>query len=172
MVVALTEEVAFEALHAASEDADAVAVAERGVGEGDWRVGMVEHELEGRHLRVGDYGKGGSAVGVGLACTVKHEALDVGTVLEDFEAFLFGDVDKNGACDDDMLDFTAVTIAIDAGLLLTCHVCFVAHLKEVHTAYALVIAADNGYKPLAVWYASGTRLAHCLLHRCANAWLW
>lgn len=66
VVVALTEEVAFETLHGTAEDADAVAFAKRRGCEGDGGVGMVEHELEGRHLGVGDYGERGTAVGVGL----------------------------------------------------------------------------------------------------------
>ena len=87
---------------------------------------MVEHKLEGRHLRVGNNGKGGTTVGVGLPCAVKHETLDVLTLFEHLEAFLVGDADEDNAGDDDVLYFTTMAVAVDVRLLLACNIGFVA----------------------------------------------
>ena len=80
-------------------------------------------------------------------------------------------MDKDCASDDDVFDFAAVAVAIYVGLLLACDVCFVALFEKLHAARSLVVARDDGYKPLAVWHASGTRLAHLVANRCATIWL-
>lgn len=123
--VAFTDDLAFESCKLAANNTDAVAQVERGGGEGDGTVGIVEHEAEHVHLAVGDDSEGMSSKVVGMTRFICQEVLDEGK-LDDFAAFALCHVNENEVGDEHALDLLFLSGAPDAYLILSGYIGFVA----------------------------------------------
>ena len=151
---ALADDVAFESGEVTTDDSDVVTEVEGLCREVDGAVGMVEHELEAFHLGVGDDSEGMPAEVVGVTCLVGQEVIDIGEV-DDVPTFTFGDMDEEEVGEEHPFHLLLLTGAPDAGLILGCHIGFIAEGGESFTTRFLGISAHHGDEPLAVRHAYG-----------------
>lgn len=149
----------------ASDNTDVVALTDRSGDEADGSIGIVEHELERRHLRVGDNGHGTAPKLARTTSLVGHKGRYGRACLEYPNALLLRCPNEDNARDDDARNSASVTVGIHPGFLQTGHIGFVTKPLDEAATILLRVLPHCRNVPLTFRHASGIRLTHFCICR-------
>lgn len=156
------DNVALQALQAATDDAHLVAQVDGHRLDADGVVGVIEHELQALYLVGGDGGQGVTGKRVDLTGTIGHKTKDIREFHHLFPLGFGGTKEDQGG-EDYALYGSAPSLGSNAFLGLRGDIGFIPQTLQLLAAFLLAVVIDDGDEPTTGWHAYG--VVSDLLHR-------